>query len=73
MIAVTMRYDKYRRETSMSTHLRPSSRWIGELVLALVGLIVGWAWCPTPALRLWNDDRHAVEEHREPIEERGTL
>jgi len=25
-----------------------------------------------PALRLWNDARHVVEEHREPIEARGT-
>ena len=23
--------------------------------------------------RLWNDDRHVVAEHREPMEARGTL
>ena len=26
-----------------------------------------------PALRLWNDDRHVVEEHSVPMEERGQL
>ncbi len=26
-----------------------------------------------PAIRLWNDDRHVVEEYREPVEKRGDL
>src|SRR5262249_36628347 len=26
-----------------------------------------------PAIRLWNDDRHVVEEYREPVGKRGNL
>src|SRR5919197_699854 len=37
--AATVRDDRYRKETSMATHLRPSSRWISGLVLVLVGLV----------------------------------
>jgi hypothetical protein len=45
MIAVIVRDDRYRKETSMSTHLRPSRRWLGGLALVLVGLlsVLGWA------------------------------
>src|SRR5262249_8021148 len=42
----TVRYARHRKETSMSTHLRPSGRWIGGLALILVGLLGGLGLAP---------------------------
>ena len=59
-----------------------AARWLGlpagaarHFVLSTAALsILGYEHTrDEPALRLWNDDRHAVEEHRESIEERGNL
>jgi broad specificity phosphatase PhoE len=59
-----------------------AARWLGlptgaarHFILSTAALsILGYEHTrDEPALRLWNDDRHVVKEHREPIEERGTL
>ena len=59
-----------------------AARWLGlpagagrHFVLSTAALsILGYEHTQDePALRLWNDDRHVVEEHREPMEARGTL
>jgi broad specificity phosphatase PhoE len=59
-----------------------AARWLGltagaarHFVLSTAALsILGYEHTrDEPALRLWNDARHVVEAHREPIEERGTL
>jgi probable phosphoglycerate mutase len=59
-----------------------AARWLGlpagaarHFVLSTAALsILGYEHTrDEPALRLWNDDRHVVEEHREPVEERGNL
>ena len=59
-----------------------AARWLGlpagaahYFVLSTAALsILGYehTW-DEPAIRLWNDDRHVVDEPREPIEARGTL
>jgi probable phosphoglycerate mutase len=58
-----------------------AARWLGlsagdarYFVLSTAALsILGYEHTrDEPALRLWNDARHVVEEHREPIEARGT-
>ena len=59
-----------------------AARWLGlpagaarHFVLSTAALsILGYEHTQDePALRLWNDDRHVVEEPREPMEEGGTL
>jgi broad specificity phosphatase PhoE len=59
-----------------------AARWLGlpagaarHFVLSPAALsILGYEHTrDEPAMRLWNDDRHAVEEPREPMEERGNL
>ena len=59
-----------------------AARWLGlpagaarHFVLSPAALsILGYEHTlDEPALHLWNDDRHVVEEPREPIEARGTL
>src|SRR5260370_40548958 len=40
--------NRYRKETSMSTHLRPSRTWIGGLAPVLVGPLRGLGWGPRP-------------------------
>jgi broad specificity phosphatase PhoE len=59
-----------------------AARWLGlpagaarHFVLSTAALsILGYEHTrDEPAMRLWNDDRHVVKAHREPIEERGTL
>lgn len=59
-----------------------AARWLGlpagvarHFVLSTAALsILGYEHTrDVPALRLWNDDRHVVAEHREPMEARGTL
>src|SRR5205823_1383748 len=59
-----------------------AARWLGlpagaarHFVLSTAALsILGYEHTQDePALRLWNDDRHVVEEHRAPLEARGTL
>jgi len=59
-----------------------AARWLGlpagnarHFVLSTAALsILGYEHTrDEPAMRLWNDARHVLEEHREPIEARGTL
>lgn len=59
-----------------------TARWLGlpagaarHFVLSTAALsILGYEHMrDEPVLRLWNDDRHAAEEHRGSMEERGTL
>ena len=59
-----------------------AARWLGLpadkarlFVLSTAALsILGYEHnLSEPAIRLWNDDRHAVEEYREPVETRGNL
>ena len=59
-----------------------AARWLGlpagaarHFVLSTAALsILGYEHTrDEPALRLWNDARHVVEEPREPMEERGNL
>jgi probable phosphoglycerate mutase len=59
-----------------------AARWLGlpagvarHFVLSTAALsILGYEHTrDVPALSLWNDDRHVVAEHREPMEARGTL
>jgi broad specificity phosphatase PhoE len=58
-----------------------AARWLGlpagaarYFVLSTAALsILGYEHTrDEPALRLWNDDRHVLEEPREPMKERGT-
>jgi hypothetical protein len=39
--------NRYRKKTSMSTHLRPSRRWLCGLALGFVGLLSVLGWVPT--------------------------
>jgi broad specificity phosphatase PhoE len=59
-----------------------AARWLGltagaarHFVLSTAALsILGYEHTrDEPALRLWNDNRHAVEAHRQPLAARGTL
>jgi broad specificity phosphatase PhoE len=59
-----------------------AARWLGLpadkarlFVLSTAALsILGYEHnLAEPAIRLWNDDRHVVEEYREPVEKRGNL
>ena len=59
-----------------------AARWLGLpadkarcFVLSTAALsILGYEHnLAEPAIRLWNDDRHVVEEYREPVETRGNL
>jgi len=59
-----------------------AARWLGLpvdqarlFVLSTAALsILGYEHnLAEPAIRLWNDDRHVVEESREPVEKRGNL
>jgi broad specificity phosphatase PhoE len=59
-----------------------AARWLGlpagaarYFVLSTAALsVLGYEHTrDEPALRLWNDEHHVVEEHREPMEARGTL
>jgi len=59
-----------------------AARWLGQpadkarlFVLSTAALsILGYEHnLSEPAIRLWNDDRHVVEEYREPVEKRGNL
>ena len=59
-----------------------AARWLGQpagdarhFVLSTAALsILGYEHTrDEPALRLWNDEHHVVEEHRDAMEARGTL
>ena len=59
-----------------------AARWLGlpagaarHFVLSTAALsILGYEHTrDEPALRLWNDDRHVLEAHGEPMEARGNL
>src|SRR5262245_30114158 len=59
-----------------------AARWLGlpadkarRFVLTTAALsILGYEHTlAEPAIRLWNDDRHVVEENRESVEKRGNV